>query len=223
MTSLNDFTPTFDDERALRADIYRLLGALLLAAPDVDLLDWLGGLEIEEDDSPLALHWQALARAAANSNPDALTQAHFGHLVGVIQGDVVPYASWYWNGRLMDEPLIVLRRDLRRLGIARAAHSNDPEDHLAALCEVMALLIESASETVNKSEATFFLRHIAPWAERCMADLARVETPFYACLGELGQHFFALERERLVLMDKQDTSSDLIASVSLDTPAGASD
>ena len=34
------------EEDALRADIYGLLAGLVRQAPDAELLDWLGGLEI---------------------------------------------------------------------------------------------------------------------------------------------------------------------------------
>ncbi|RTR05011.1 TorD/DmsD family molecular chaperone [Halomonas nitroreducens] len=185
-----------DETRALRADIYRLLGRLLREPPDGALLAWLATLD-PEDDGDLAQAWQGLAQAAGKASPAALTRAHFRHLVGVIEGDVTPYASWYRNGALMDEALVALRRDLRRLGIARAEHSRDPEDHLAAELEVMALLVDTAAH----EEAGFYHRHLAPWADVCLADLAAVDTPFYARLGELGRGFLAEESRRLAATD----------------------
>lgn len=181
-----------EDRDALRADIYRLLASLLLAAPDRELLAMIAGLEADADGGPLAARWRALAEAAAATTPEALSRAHFRHLVGVIAGEVTPYASWYRHGTLMDEPLVALRRDLRRLGIERDAHSRDPEDHLAALCEAMAMLIEDRSP----AQAAFFQAHLQPWAGRCLGDLAGVETPFYARLGRLGQAFLDLEQNR---------------------------
>ncbi|UYG09568.1 molecular chaperone [Halomonas sp. M4R1S46] len=185
-----------DETRALRADIYRLLGRLLREPPDEALLAWLATLA-PEGDGDLARAWQGLAQAAGAASPAALARAHFRHLVGVIEGDITPYASWYHNGALMDEALVALRRDLRRLGIARAEHSRDPEDHLAAELEVMALLVE----TTPQAEAGFYRRHLLPWADRCLADLAAVATPFYARLGELGRAFLAEEERRLAATD----------------------
>ncbi|TFH86090.1 molecular chaperone TorD [Billgrantia azerbaijanica] len=182
-----------DETRALRADIHRLLARLLREAPNRDLLDWLAGLEVDATDGELAARWAALAAAAREAEPEGLARAHFRHLVGVVQGEVTPYASWYRNGELMDEALLALRRDLRALGIARSEQTRDPEDHLAALCEAMALLIEAGSG----DEARFFMAHLAPWATECLADLARVETPFYARLGELGIAFLTHERRHL--------------------------
>ncbi|MBF8221592.1 TorD/DmsD family molecular chaperone [Halomonas sp. 328] len=188
-------TPTArpaDEELALHAEIYRLLARLLHQAPNGELLDWLGELQAE-DDGPLGRAWEGLAEAARQAQPAALERAHFRHLIGVIQGEVVPYASWYRQGELMDEALVALRRDLKRLGIARHTENADPEDHLAALYECMAILTESRPETAP----TFFERHLAPWAGDCLADLARVDTPFYARLAELGLAFMAHEQARL--------------------------
>ncbi len=145
----------------------------------------------------MAQRWAALVNAAAEATPEAtpeaLSRAHFRHLVGVVQGDVVPYASWYRNGELMDDALVSLRRDLKILGFQRADHTNDPEDHLLALCEVMAMLIESRSF----NESRFFMSHLAPWAADCMADLGRVENAFYASVGRLGAAFMESEKSRL--------------------------
>lgn len=182
-----------DEHDALRADIYRLLARLVWAAPDDALLAFLGGLEGEPDSGPLAEHWTALARAAREGKPDALARAHFRHLVGVIEGEVNPFASWYLHGTLMDEPLVAIRADLRRLNLERQHGNSDPEDHFAALCDAMAWLVEVRP----RDQSSFFMRHLAPWGERCMADLACVDTPFYACLGELARAFLHLERERL--------------------------
>ncbi|MDR9439135.1 MAG: molecular chaperone TorD family protein [Halomonas sp.] len=189
-----------NERDALRADVYRLLARLLREAPDASLLDWLSGLEIEQDGTVLAERWAALVTAAGETTVDVLERAHFRHLVGVVQGDITPYASWYRNGELMDAALVALRRDLKALGFQRAEHTRDPEDHLAALCEVMAMLIETRSP----AEARFFMMHLAPWAAHCLADLGRVDTPFHAHLGLLGQTFMEVESRRLEAESSED-------------------
>jgi TorA maturation chaperone TorD len=192
-SSPTEIPPELDETRALRADVYRLLAALLREPPSQPLLDWLSGLRIEQDGGVLAERWAALASVAGEETPESLSRAHFRHLIGVVEGDVIPYASWYRNGDLMEAALVALRRDLKVLGFQRADHSRDPEDHLAALCEVMAMLIEARSP----DEASFFMAHLAPWAARCMADLGGVETAFYARLGRLGEAFIESEHSRL--------------------------
>ncbi|CAM3422289.1 TorD/DmsD family molecular chaperone [Halomonas lysinitropha] len=188
------------NEHALRADIYRLMARLLREAPDASLLDWLAGLEIQRDGTLLAERWASLVAAAGATTADLLERAHFRHLVGVVQGDITPYASWYRNGELMDAALVALRRDLKALGIQRAEHSRDPEDHLAALCEVMAMLIEARAP----DEARFFMTHLAPWASHCLADLGAVETAFHARLGRLGEAFIEEESRRLEAESLED-------------------
>jgi TorA maturation chaperone TorD len=188
-----------DETQALRADIYRLLARLLLAPPDAELLDFLAHLEPDEDRGEMTAAWQELADAARTTSPEAAARAHFELLVGVIQGEITPYASWYLHGTLMDEPLVALRRDLRRLGIARAEESRDPEDHLGALFEVMALLVEGGTP----DQAAFFHRHLASWAQRCLTDLARVSPPIYAGTGRLGLAFLAQERPRFEAMAEE--------------------
>ncbi|MBT2773289.1 molecular chaperone TorD family protein [Halomonas sp. ISL-60] len=190
---MTDALPTLKEADALRADIYRLLATLLRQAPDTELLDWLAELAIEQDGSRLAECWQALAIAAQNANVEQLQRAHFRLLVGVIQGEVVPYASWYRNGELMEAALVALRRDLKVLGFVRSEHTRDPEDHLAALCEVMAMLIDVESA----EQRYFFDQHLAPWAASCFADLGQVDTAFYAALGQLGSAFMESEQARL--------------------------
>ena len=192
MTQVNRTAAALDDSEALRADVYRLLGRLLAAPPSHELLTFVAELEADPDGSPLSEAWQTLADSAREADRDQLERAHFRHLIGVIQGEVVPYASWYLHGTLMDEPVVAVRRDLRRLGLERDPAVKEPEDHLAALYDAMAWLIEQAPT----EQASFFKHHLANWGERCMRDLVAVDTPFYASVGRLGQAFLAMEAER---------------------------
>lgn len=185
--------PLLSDSESLRADIYQLVASLVRQAPDAELLQWLAELEIERDGSRLAECWTALSSAANSSTPQELQRAHFRHLVGVIQGEVVPYGSWYLNGELMEAALVALRRDLRVLGFERRESVCEPEDHLAAVCEVMAMLVASQSH----EQSYFFQQHIKPWAGSCFADLAKVDTVFYSALGKLGGAFMESEQASL--------------------------
>lgn len=189
-----DVFPALAEHDALRADIYRLVARLVRQPPDGDLLGFLANLEVADDgDEPsdeFRTHWIALSLAAGRGQVSDLEQAHFRHLVGVINGELLPYASWYLAGSLMEMPLVELRRDLRRLGFERAPAVKEPEDHFSALCEVMAMLIE----TDLSAQGAFFHRHLAPWGSRFMTDLAAVDTPFYAAVGHLGLAFLTFER-----------------------------
>lgn len=181
---------TLDENDALRAGIYRLLSRLIREAPDAHVLGFLANLEVSEDGADLRAPWAALTLAAADAEPKTLERAHFRHLVGVVQGELLPYASWYQSGLLMDFPLVELRRDLHRLGFEREPDVKEPEDHFSALCEVMAMLIES--DPIE--QGAFFQRHLAPWGLDFMADLAAVDTPFYSAVGQLGLAFLTREQ-----------------------------
>lgn len=182
-----------EERNALRADIYLLLARLVRESPNAELLAFLAALEPDDDESPLKRHWASLSLAARHATPERLHDVHFGLLIGVIQGRLVPYASWYLTGSLMEMPLVALRHDLKQLGFERADHVKEPEDHFSAMCEVMAMLIETRAE----AQAIFFKRHLSPWTLSFMRDLAQVEDPFYASIGALGEAFLAREDHQL--------------------------
>ncbi|WP_246116553.1 MULTISPECIES: TorD/DmsD family molecular chaperone [Cobetia] len=187
------------EQQALRSDLYRLLARLVRAAPDEELIAFLATLEHDAmtlpgaDQQQLPRALASLSLAARVSEPRRLEDEYFQALVGVVQGEVVPYASWYLTGSLMEMPLVALRQDLKLLGFERQSDVHEPEDHLGALCEVMAMLIDE----LPCEQSGFFRRHLASWGERCCADLARRESPFYAAVGYLGQAFLNAERLNL--------------------------
>ncbi len=83
--------------------------------------------------------------ALAQAMPEEAVAAEYNELfIGLTRGELVPYASYYLTGFLYEKPLARLRGDMSRLGIARADASTEPEDHIAALCEMMAGLIVGA-------------------------------------------------------------------------------
>ncbi len=83
-----------------------------------------------------------LSLAAEHSSTESLRDEYHALFIGLGRGELVPYGSWYQTGFLMEKPLGLLRADLARLGFERAEEVHEPEDHVAALCEVMALLIQ---------------------------------------------------------------------------------
>ncbi len=119
--------------------------------------------------------------------------------IGLGRGEVVPYASWYLTGFLMEKPLAALRHTLGHLGIERQAHVYEPEDHAAALCETMAVLICNADEFGFDNQCEFFRRHVEPWMGRFFGDLQQSKSArFYRVVGQLGEHFVDFERNYLL-------------------------
>jgi TorA maturation chaperone TorD len=123
--------------------------------------------------------------------------------VGLTQGELKPYASYYLTGFLHEKPLAVLRRDMQRLGIARAAHSAEPEDHAASIFAVMHGLITGAfgDPAELPAQKAFFDVHLDPWMPEFFRDLeAAKHANFYRPVGTLGRAFLAIEKEAFSLV-----------------------
>lgn len=193
-STLSAVRSEFDDIDRARADEYALLAALLLRAPDADLLKRLSSLPATE--SPLGRAHGALSQAAANISADAVNREYFELFIGVGRGELLPYTSYYLTGFLNERPLARLRADMLQLGIERADDHCDPEDHLGTLCEIMSGLAGGHFETSGESEAGFFDRHLAPWSARFFADLeAAKAADFYRAVGKVGRIFIEIETE----------------------------
>ena len=90
-----------------------------------------------------------------------------------------------------------LRDDLESLGIEADENVKDPEDHIAALCETMALIIE-ATDVDAPRVRQFYARHIHPWAAKFFKELESAgSSDFYKSVGLLGQRFIDLENQYL--------------------------
>jgi TorA maturation chaperone TorD len=189
-------TTTADEDRA-RGNVYALLGNLLAGPPDTALLQLLQGIAPDaNDDSVLAASWQALANAAAQAEPAALREEYDALFIGIARGEVVPYGSWYLTGFLMEQPLADLRGHLHELGIERQAGVHEPEDHVAALCDTMALLITSDQPAPLATQYSFFVRHLEPWVPRFFSDLQQAQSArFYRAVAQLGELFIGIESQ----------------------------
>jgi TorA maturation chaperone TorD len=185
-----------DEDRA-RAGIYALLGNLLAQPPDEALLDVLRGLTAPaDDDGTLAVAWRGLAVAAADARPEALRDEYLALFIGLGRGEVVPYGSWYATGFLMERPLAELRDDLRELGVERQPGVQEPEDHAAALCDTMALLITGDPPAALDVQQRFYSRHLEPWLPRFFDDLQNAgSADFYRAVARFGRRFINVETQ----------------------------
>lgn len=193
-------TGSESDIDGLRAHTYGLLAALLAHPPVQELVDMLAAIEepAEEVDE-IATAWRMLKLAAQRSEVPALDDEFHDLFIGVGRGELVPYGSWYLTGYLMDRPLAELRGDLEALGIERSEDTNEPEDHAAALCETMALLITS-EDTGLEHEQRFFAQHMEPWLGVFFRDMQTANAAcFYRAVGRLGQAFVELESRYLAM------------------------
>jgi TorA maturation chaperone TorD len=184
------------EEDQLRAHWYALLGRLLAAAPDEQTLAVVRGLSGDQTDLGQAV--KALAAAARAARPHALEEEYFNLFIGVGQGELLPFASYYLTGFLNEKPLARLRGDMAELGIARVDEVREPEDHIASLCEMMSGLITGAfgAPLDLARQRTFFDTHVGSWAPRFFEDLeAAGSAAFYMPVGTIGRLFMAIESE----------------------------
>ncbi len=184
-----------DQVERTRADVYRLLAALLAAPADQRLLELMRGLE-PETTAGTSMHavWRMLRDAAEQAQPHQVNEEYFQLFIGLGRGELVPYASWYLNGMLLERLLASLRDELAVLGLERQGGVAEPEDHVAALCETMGMIISDSELSLR--EAAFFATYVDPWMGRFFVDLEEAEAAvFYKAVGRLGQQFLAVERQ----------------------------
>ena len=190
-------SPAGDD---VRANAYSLLARLLSSPPDEAVLDVLRSIDADDDgETGMARAWHTLRMAAERADLDALDDEYHALFIGLGRGELVPYGSWYLTGFMMDKPLAVLRADLTALGFERQDEVREPEDHAAALCEVMALLV-SGGEPLDV-QRVFYERHLGNWINTFCLDLQKAKTArFYRSVGILAEAFFTIEKKYLTLV-----------------------
>jgi TorA maturation chaperone TorD len=188
-----------DAEQQYRAGTYSLLAALLRSAPEQALLDHVTDLAaIKQTNDELLFAMSVLGLAAKDVTPEKISDEYHALFIGLGRGELVPYGSWYLTGFLMEKPLAVLREDLAQLGFERNSDTHEPEDHVAALCEVMAMLINDGQELARQVD--FFETHMAPWFDRFFTDLSAAKSAvFYRAVGRFGAAFTELERDYLAM------------------------
>ena len=183
-------------EEQARANLYALLARLFYGPPDPVLLNAMGGETLEGE---LAQPWEELKRAAAAANPHAVREEYETAFVGTGKAPVTLYASAYSIRFSNEVPLAELRGELSRLGLARRAEAREPEDHIAALCDVMRHLV--AKQQDLEEQQRFFHRWIAPAAEPlCNAIDRSAATDFYKHVARFANAFLSLERRAFEML-----------------------
>lgn len=203
MTSMGEakLALSISEEDVLRANLYRLLASSLRAGPSRHDLDMFA--DMRGDDTPIGQAVSALTRVAAKSSPEQVSREFHDLFIGVGRGELVPYGSYYLTGFLHEKPLARLRNDMSRLGIERRDEVAEPEDHIAALCEMMAgLIVGDFGEALDLDEQKkFFQAHIASWAKHFFTDLEGARSSvFYACIGQLGAAFMDVEEQAFLMV-----------------------
>ena len=191
---------TVNAEAQARADWYAFLGRIWYDAPDQSLLRAIAdaaGIVSEGTATHLDLAWQQLTRAAQAADSQKVKLEYDSVFVGIGKAEVTPYMSHYLPGTTgKEKQLLRLRNLLNELGLARTESVHEPEDHIAALCEVMRHLILSGGEdeqTLDR-QAELFNRYLAPgYAAFVTAALASNQTDFYKNVASFTEAFFDIE------------------------------
>ena len=183
-------------EDAARAGVYALLGALLRGVPNAALLEQVRALPAAEGRGEFALAWEGVRLAAQQFRLGEVDDEYHQLFIGLGRGELVPYGSWYMTGFLMERPLAVLRDDLQKFGYTRSLTTHEPEDHVAALCEVMLMLIEE--NAAIEKQRNFFMQHIDSWFEQFFTDMSVAKNAvFYRAVARFGAAFMGIEKRYL--------------------------
>ena len=186
-----------DPDSQARADVYGLLAALLRRVPSASLIAQVADIDVADAGDEFSKALKSLRLAASQVSPAEIDDEYHVLFVGIGRGELVPYGSWYLTGFLMEKPLGELRRDLRLLGFDRQEGVSEPEDHIAALCEVMSMLVVDGDLGLV-DQRRFFDRHIGCWAGRLFADMETAASAvFYRAVARVGAAFIELEQRYL--------------------------
>lgn len=188
------------EQNQARAALYGVLAHLFLAAPSRDLLDRIASSTslIDDDASPLSLAWRGLCDASRAADIAGVREEFDTVFVSPGRPEVSLYASSYMSGARRGHLLAELRGDLAQAGYVRAPGSEEYEDHLAALCEVMRGMVsdESADAAAYTGQCTVFQRYLAPWYGKvCDAINHSERTDFYRSVAKFANAYFTNESE----------------------------
>jgi TorA maturation chaperone TorD len=172
------FVPTLPPEEVARANFYGLLARLFYAPPDATLLQALGNtdeVEAEGEGDDFARAWQALSAAARQADAEAVREEYDRTFVGTGRAPVTPYTCAYTIKLSNEVPLARLRAELAGLGLGRKEGVHEPEDHIAALCDVMRHLIAEQKRDLEDQRA-FFETWIWPAVQPLCNAIEKSET-----------------------------------------------
>ena len=200
------FAPSDDAEELARAELYGLLARLWWAPPDEALLAQfrVAVTQAPQQGGWLEAPWERLVVALRDTTVAAAKAEYDALFGGVGKPEIFRHGSYHLAGFLNEKPLVKLRSDLARLGLARQAGHDETEDHISLVFEVMRYLIagDDVLHCQLESQRQFFREQVQTWVERlCEAvanhPSARVTVP----LAELTRVFVQVEAQAFDMME----------------------
>jgi TorA maturation chaperone TorD len=188
-------------EDEARAALYGLVARLFYAAPSQEVLGSIVHAEAcGEPGSELGRAWRALADASRSAFPVLLENEHTELFVGTGRAEVTPYLTHYTIKYATENPLVDLRQQLQRWGIARRDGASEPEDHIAGVCEAMRFAI-AVQQRPEREQKSFFDTFVYPGGVAfCDATVASARANFYRPVARLARAFFEIEREAFLML-----------------------
>ena len=192
-------------EEAARGDFYALLARLLHNAPDAALLRSIAtAAPIPADgNAALAKAWQDLVHASSVMDADAALEEYEVLFCGVGAAAVSIYAGFYTGALAIDHPRVRIQNDLAALGLQIRTNATEPEDHFAALFDVMRVLVSGGAGRPGAGVAEqrrFFDAHLLPGAGKFFDALGRAkDANYYRKVAAFGAAFISLETESFLL------------------------
>jgi TorA maturation chaperone TorD len=195
-------------EDEARANFYALLARLYADAPDATLLSAIAAADALPVVAPggaakdLAQSWRMLIAASAAMDAEAAAAEYQDLFIGVGKSEVSLHASGYVS-RAGGSALADVRAALAQLGLSRQEGTSLYEDHLAAVCETMRVLIGGAPGVEPCSFAEqrdFFAGYVSPWVAAC-CDAIKISpiANYYRRVAEFTQYFMAIERDSFAI------------------------
>lgn len=195
------FVATLPPEELARANFYGLLARLFYAPPDQELLRALAAAaEPQVEEGGIGAAWGALAEAAAAADAEAVREEYESAFVGVGKAPVTLYTSAYSVRYTNETPLAALRGTLAALQLGRRTEATEPEDHLAALLDVMRHLISQEKRDLEQQKQ-FFERWLWPAVDPLCSAIEKAEgLLFYKRVARLLAEVCALEHRAFEML-----------------------
>lgn len=190
----------------LRKNMYRFLARIYMLEVDESLLNGLKAMEFPRDTEEERMNrgYERMRNYIRSHGPGDLEELAVDYAdtflaAGVAEGRAAfPYGSVYMSRKNLigQEPCSQVTKEFIQGGVEVSSKiPKIPDDHIAAIMEFMADLIEKGE--VHRQEG-FFTDHLYSWGILFAADVEKyATTDFYKGLGDVTAGFLALEKEYL--------------------------